>query len=69
MRSLICGSWTYKINVQQPYKYRHNLICIYIYIYTYIHIYLVRERESKIVLEDPSEGTTGGGRGKENVRE
>jgi hypothetical protein len=41
-----------------------------IYVYTHYIIYIEREREeNKIVLVDLSEGTSGDGRRKENVRE
>jgi hypothetical protein len=54
--------------------YLHIYVCMYIYIYIYmciyiyIYIYIQWERENKIVLVSLSEGTMGGGRGKENVK-
>jgi hypothetical protein len=36
---------------------------------TYIHTCKYSERENKILFVDLSEGTTGGGREEENVRE
>jgi hypothetical protein len=42
---------------------------IYDHTYIYIYIYIYSDRENKIVLVSLSEGTTGGGREKEYVRE
>jgi hypothetical protein len=69
MFSLICGSYAYKLNV-----YINTYITIlYIYmhmcIYTYTHTYTYNESDNKIVLVGLSEGTTGGWRGRQNVRE
>jgi hypothetical protein len=55
MLSLICGSYTYRLNG-----------CIDVW-YIFIHTYI--ERENKIILVSLSEGTIGDERGKENVRE
>jgi hypothetical protein len=60
MFSLICGSWTYKLNVYiEAHTHVYN-IYIYLYLYTHTH----SDRDNKIQLVKPS-----GGRKKENVRE
>jgi hypothetical protein len=66
MFSLICGSWTYKLNV---YIETYMIIYIYIYMCLCIYIYIYSDRENKIVLVSLFEGSMGGGREKENVRE
>jgi hypothetical protein len=42
---------------------------IYINMHMYIYIHIYSERENKIVLMSPSEGTREGRKGKENVTE
>jgi hypothetical protein len=54
---LICERYKLKVYVNT---------CMIIYIYTYIIIYIMREQDC---ISGLSEGTMGGGRGKENVRE
>jgi hypothetical protein len=51
------------------YRYIRDYIYVYIHTSIAISISICGEREDKIVLVGLAEGTIGGKRGKENVRE
>jgi hypothetical protein len=59
-------SHMWMLDLQGKCIYRRYMIATYIYI---LYMYIYSERENKVILLCPSEGTMGSGKGKENVRE